>query len=158
MSMRRRTNAYTFDLELFRLWRSGGSVWIDADDPKTDNPTDGRHGSHVSNEPVLKDCVTDKTSPGTSNLLRAEVQQREGISSTSQQLFSNSSTTVEEIKADATIADCEKEPLNTYLGTYNQVLFNKLDLTGLPVSADSSIRESIRDPGIVEEHNLKTAE
>jgi hypothetical protein len=141
MSMRRRTNAYTFDPELFRLWRSGGSVWIDVDDPKTD-------------EPVLKGCVKDTTSPETGNPLRAEVSQREVTSSTSQQLFSNSSTTVEEIKADATIADCEKDPLNTYLGTYNQVLFNRLDLAGLPVFAHSYIR----DPEIVEEQDLKTAE
>ncbi len=31
-SMRRRTNAYTFDQELFRSWSRGGAVWLDDDD------------------------------------------------------------------------------------------------------------------------------
>ncbi len=35
-SMRRRTNAYTFDRELYRSWSLGGSVWLD-DDP--DHPS-----------------------------------------------------------------------------------------------------------------------
>ena len=29
VSMRRRTNAYTFDRDLYQQWRMGGSVWID---------------------------------------------------------------------------------------------------------------------------------
>jgi len=80
-----------------------------------------------------------KPYPHVAETLSVFRKQREGSYSTSQQLFSNSSTIVEEIKADATIADCEKNLKNTYLGTYNQVLFNKLDLTILPVPADSCL-------------------
>jgi hypothetical protein len=34
LSMKRRTNAYTFDPDLYRSWNSGGGVWLD-DDPDT---------------------------------------------------------------------------------------------------------------------------
>jgi len=32
LSMRRRTNAYTFDYKMFQNWCSGGAVWLDDDD------------------------------------------------------------------------------------------------------------------------------
>jgi len=32
VSMRRRTNAYTFDRDMFRSWSSGGAVWLDDSD------------------------------------------------------------------------------------------------------------------------------
>jgi hypothetical protein len=38
-SMRRRTNAYTFDKELFRTWQAGGAVWIDEGGDDDDNNT-----------------------------------------------------------------------------------------------------------------------
>jgi len=37
ISMRRRTNAYTFDRDMYRSWCAGGEVWLDDDDP--DDPS-----------------------------------------------------------------------------------------------------------------------
>ena len=45
-STRRRTNAYTFDHELFRTWMAGGAVWLD-DDP-ADHQTESRSPTAVS--------------------------------------------------------------------------------------------------------------
>ncbi len=39
ISMRRRTNAYTFDHELFRCWCAGGAVWLDDDDDPDNTST-----------------------------------------------------------------------------------------------------------------------
>jgi hypothetical protein len=39
-SMRRRTNAYTFDQELYRSWCSGGAVWIEEDAERDDTDDD----------------------------------------------------------------------------------------------------------------------
>ena len=36
-SMRRRTNAYTFDQDLFAHWSNGGGVWIEDDPEDHDN-------------------------------------------------------------------------------------------------------------------------
>jgi hypothetical protein len=38
VSMRRRTNAYTFDRDLFKVWCGGGAVWIDDDPDLSCNP------------------------------------------------------------------------------------------------------------------------
>lgn len=46
VSMKRRTNAYTFDLELYQSWCDGGGVWLDED--PSDTSTDFNHTStHV---------------------------------------------------------------------------------------------------------------
>ena len=39
VSMRRRTNAYTFDHDLFRFWCAGGEVWLDEDDDPENTST-----------------------------------------------------------------------------------------------------------------------
>jgi len=45
-STRRRTNAYTFDHELFKKWMSGGAVWLEnAPGPDNDDLTESRQSS-----------------------------------------------------------------------------------------------------------------
>jgi len=39
LSMRRRTNAYTFDPDLYKSWCTGGAVWLDEDHDHHNNPT-----------------------------------------------------------------------------------------------------------------------
>jgi len=64
LSMRRRTNAYTFDHEIFRSWSSGGSVWIDDNDDRENpsalqqsfsSPTEGAEGHGVDGECLDQD-------------------------------------------------------------------------------------------------------
>ncbi len=66
LSMRRRTNAYTFDPDLYRSWCAGGAVWLDDDDDSDhpsalqqsfSNPSAGAEGNE--NEPGSPDSSND---------------------------------------------------------------------------------------------------
>ena len=52
VSMRRRTNAYTFDPDLYQSWSGGGGVWLDEDpgDPSTDFNQPSTHDEGIEND------------------------------------------------------------------------------------------------------------
>ncbi|MEN6442700.1 MAG: hypothetical protein ABFC71_02995 [Methanoregula sp.] len=50
-STRRRTNAYTFDHDLFRQWLAGGAVWLDdGPGPDRDEPAESRQSGSMTTE------------------------------------------------------------------------------------------------------------
>jgi len=60
-SVRRRTNAYQFDRESYRLWSSGGSVWL-----KPENPNDDLNGGMAEeNPPMAEHVATDGSTQST---------------------------------------------------------------------------------------------
>jgi len=46
VSMRRRTNAYTFDRDLYAIWCAGGGVWLDDDDDNSATAATISHDFH----------------------------------------------------------------------------------------------------------------
>lgn len=76
-STRRRTNAYTFDRELFRKWMAGGAVWLD-DEPNPDpnNSTESRqsHSTTTEDSVILanEDSATDSLVPDKNTLLNVQ--------------------------------------------------------------------------------------
>jgi hypothetical protein len=76
-STRRRTNAYTFDRELFRKWMAGGAVWLD-DEPGPDpnEPTESRqsHSTTTEDSVILanEDSTTDSVVPDKNTLLNVQ--------------------------------------------------------------------------------------
>jgi hypothetical protein len=76
-STRRRTNAYTFDRELFRKWMEGGAVWLDDEPgPGQDNPTESRKSHSTTTEdsvmPGNEDSVTESLVPNKNTLLNVQ--------------------------------------------------------------------------------------
>jgi hypothetical protein len=67
-STRRRTNAYTFDHELFKIWMAGGTVWLDdSQGPDRDDPTESRQSSCTITEGSVRSKAAD--SSGESDVL-----------------------------------------------------------------------------------------
>jgi len=92
LSMRRRTNAYTFDQELFKHWMASGGVWIDEDGPGRDNggcnPSTDFPGSSATaaGEEVGPEATADESlycthstcvSTGISSCKEEDIHQRE---------------------------------------------------------------------------------
>jgi len=76
-STRRRTNAYTFDRELFRKWMEGGAVWLDDElGPGPDSPTESRqsHSTTTEDSVILgnEDSTTDSVVPDKNTLLNVQ--------------------------------------------------------------------------------------
>jgi hypothetical protein len=76
-STRRRTNAYTFDRELFRKWMEGGAVWLDDQlGPGPDNPTESRKSHSTTTEDSVmlgnEDSATDSLVPNKNTLLNVQ--------------------------------------------------------------------------------------
>ena len=76
-STRRRTNAYTFDRELFRKWMEGGAVWLDDEPgPDPDNPTESRQSHSTTTEDSVmlgnEDSATDSLVPNKNTLLNVQ--------------------------------------------------------------------------------------
>lgn len=76
-STRRRTNAYTFDRELFRKWMAGGAVWLD-DEPgqDLDDPTESRQSHSTITEDSVRlgneDSTTDSGVPNKNTSLNVQ--------------------------------------------------------------------------------------
>ena len=59
-STRRRTNAYTFDHELFRKWMAGGAVWLDDEPgPDQDDPVESRQSDSRTTEDSVRRETAD---------------------------------------------------------------------------------------------------
>ena len=54
ISMRRRTNAYTFDRDLYRIWSGGGLVWLDGGEGPGDTPASGGSESVTISPTILR--------------------------------------------------------------------------------------------------------
>jgi len=67
-STRRRTNAYTFDHELFKKWMAGGAVWLDdIRGPDNEGPTESRQSGSSITEGSVRSEAAD--SSGESDVL-----------------------------------------------------------------------------------------
>ncbi len=59
-STRRRTNAYTFDHDLYGKWMAGGAVWLDDDPgPDPDEPAESRHSGSSITECSVRQKAAD---------------------------------------------------------------------------------------------------
>ncbi len=122
VSMRRRTNAYTFDRALYRQWRVGGSVWLEGE-------------PHPADEPARPDPDGDGERPAANKTqIQQKPQKTQKISPAVQQLSSNSPTTAGEEEVDANRPDCKNNNNNTHLDLSDQVLSSKSENTRLPSS------------------------
>lgn len=65
-STRRRTNAYTFDHDLFKQWLAGGAVWLD-DGPGRNDPAESRQSGNMTTECSVRLGAAE--SGGDSNVL-----------------------------------------------------------------------------------------
>jgi hypothetical protein len=107
-STRRRTNAYTFDRELFRKWMAGGAVWLD-DEPGPDRnePTESRqsHSTTMEDSVILgnEDSTTDSVVPDKNTFLN--VQNSESSC--------NSDLTIGDVSAGASARDHVCDPENS---------------------------------------------
>jgi hypothetical protein len=95
-STRRRTNAYTFDRELFRKWMAGGAVWLeDEPGPDHDKPTESRQSPSTTTEDSVRleneDSATDSLVPNKNTLLNVH----------NSESHSNSNLTRDSASADA---------------------------------------------------------
>ncbi|OPY42743.1 MAG: hypothetical protein A4E40_00314 [Methanoregulaceae archaeon PtaU1.Bin059] len=71
VSMRRRTNAYTFDPDLHRQWVAGGGVWLDGDEdgdsstPSTDFPSSSATREEAGDTDPDVDCKNPSSEKST---------------------------------------------------------------------------------------------
>jgi hypothetical protein len=82
-STRRRTNAYTFDAELFRKWIAGGAVWLgeDPDDNRnhrTESRESGSGSMEISASPGGAESAAESDILSTNTLLNVQMSESGG--------------------------------------------------------------------------------